>query len=398
MNLLFLCHKMAKGFGVSVVVDALSRQLAAYGHRVTIGCLEDDGHFAGLDIRLVDADPAALRALAAQSGAEVVIAHTTPYFEALPALAGEFRCWAWEHGDPSPELFAAHGDSAERAAIAEHKRQHVYPHLQGVIAISHFIRSDIGWPAANVIGNGADHVPEGEDAGFLPYAEQRPLRVGTLMRLGTGEAYYKGGEFFLKLAAEAAASGIDCRFAVMGRGEKSDAADFRQRGIDVHLNASDAERSRFLQELDVFVSCSLWEGFNLPLVEAARAGTACIAFDSGAHPEVTPLVVSDTHAALSLLRAYAGNRDLLARHSRLCARHIQQQFRWETAALALMKLLGAVPQAGTAPAAVVPGALGRRWQSSLPRRLLARAYDSWQRDGLWCTLARIRHYLRRRFS
>ena len=47
---------------------------------------------------------------------------------------------------------------------------------------------------------------------------------------------------------------------------------FRARGLTVHLNAGDAARDRYLHELDVFVTCSRWEGFNLPLLEAQAQG------------------------------------------------------------------------------------------------------------------------------
>ena len=81
----------------------------------------------------------------------------------------------------------------------------------------------------------------------------------------------------------------------------------------------------------MFVSCSLWEGFNLPLVEAQALGTVGIAFDSGAHPEVTPLVFSDTRQMLEfLLRARSSTA--LSKHSRIAYRHVRSLFSWNRTA------------------------------------------------------------------
>ena len=120
-----------------------------------------------------------------------------------------------------------------------------------MVAISRFIAADIDWPAATVIANGIDHV----DAKPDPARDRRAsaLRVGTLMRLGQGEAYYKGNDLFLDLVAAAEAAGVNARFEVMARGEDADAA-LRARGLTVHLDASDAARDRYLHELDVFVT------------------------------------------------------------------------------------------------------------------------------------------------
>lgn len=51
---------------------------------------------------------------------------------------------------------------------------------------------------------------------------------------------------------------------------------------------SDAALRAIIGAVDVGLSVSLWEGFNLPLVELLHSGTPAIAFRIGAHPEVVP--------------------------------------------------------------------------------------------------------------
>lgn len=330
MTILFTTQRMMRGFGVSVVVAELARHIARRGHRIAVGCLERDDSFPGIDIRIVPPTVHGVAKLAEEVDATVVAAHTSPFLELLPDLPSPYIRVAWEHGDPTPELFQADGEL--RRIIADHKRHAVYPAVDAVIAISHFIAHDIGWPDAIVLPNGCNHV---EDRGPKPQCLENqgaPLRVGTLMRLGAGEAHYKGGGLFLGLARLARAEGLDLRFTVMGRGAAEDAAAFQAEGLETHLNASDAARADFLRGLDVFVSSSLWEGCNLPLIEAQALGTPAMAFDTGAHPEATPLIFADAPAMLAQLRAYAADRTLVRDHGARAYRFVRTAMRWEDTA------------------------------------------------------------------
>ena len=388
--LLFLCHRMGRGYGVSVVIENIAARLTERGVAVTIGCLENDGTVAGLDIRQVEAQPDAIAALAEAVGARAIVAHTTPFFEALPALQGRFSCWAWEHGDPSPSFFEH--DRAERERIIQHKREHVYPALAGVIAISEFIRHDIGWPRAQLVYNGCDHVPDQGSKGLqdFPLGDGAPLRIGTLVRIGPGEARYKGTQAFLDVAAAVRASGINAEFHVMGRGTQQDAEPFRAAGIVTHLNATDAERAEYLRTLDVFISPSLWEGCNLPLLEAEALGTAALAFDTGAHPEMTPLLAADSTDMLALLRAYAHNRDLLRQHSVMCYRFARGRYAWARAADDTIRLLALAAGAGPAPLPVVPA---RRFRGNWAAVYSAKLWHALRDEGWSGTARRVARYV-----
>jgi glycosyltransferase involved in cell wall biosynthesis len=284
--------------------------------------------FAELDIRLLSANKRAVEKLARSTNADLIIAHTTPFFEILPSLAGGFARWAWEHGDPTSALFP--GEMGERQAIADNKVRSVYTNVDRVIAISEFIRSDIGFSDAIVIPNGCDHVPcvlpKGDND--FPGNMDGVLKIGTLMRLGAKERNYKGNDLFIELVRLISNRVLKAEFHVMGRGSDDDAMPFREQGITVHLNATEDEKFAYLRSLDVFVSLSLWEGFNLPLVEAQALGTVGLAFDTGAHPEVTPFIVSSLHEMVELVGAYADNSSLLAKHSSVAFHFVRQNFCW----------------------------------------------------------------------
>lgn len=153
----------------------------------------------------------------------------------------------------------------------------------------------------------------------MPAESGRPLRVGTLMRFGKGEAFNKGGHLYLKLV-----DGLDAA----GAGTAVDAGDLAQRGIATHLNLTDEEKATYLRSLNVFISFSLWEGFNLPMVEAQALGTVALAFDTGAHPEVTPFVCRDVNDLRQQLLAFVGYRAHLLRCSAMAYRFVRQRFNW----------------------------------------------------------------------
>ena len=328
---LFLSSVMLRGYGVSVVAQEIQRRIGRYGWDLTIGCLSSDSDFGGDGVIEVGASADDVAALCRSLGIEVVVAQTTPYFEMLPALAGQFPTVVFEHGDPSPTFFDE--DADERQRIRSNKIVNVYPHVSRVLASSHFLRHDIEWLAAGVVALGCDHVPDPGPKDLIQNAHRRarPLRVGTLMRLGEGESRYKGVELFADLVEMSRSRG-GVEFAIMGRGADDDRDRWEALGVEVHLNASDDERATYLRNLDVLVSPSMWEGFNLPLVEAHASGTVGMAFDVGAHPETTPYLMSNLDDAADLLGAWSDDRDELAQASRRAYRFARSKFTWDRSA------------------------------------------------------------------
>ncbi|MDA1196661.1 MAG: glycosyltransferase family 4 protein [Nanoarchaeota archaeon] len=49
---------------------------------------------------------------------------------------------------------------------------------------------------------------------------------------------------------------------------------------------ADAELPEYYAACDVYTTCSLWEGFDIPIVEAFACGKPTVAFSVGSHPEV----------------------------------------------------------------------------------------------------------------
>lgn len=365
---LFLTYRMKRGFGVDVVVSNIAQALRSRNETVSIGCMDKDGSYKDDRIFQVPPNSSVIRKIAKVIGADVIVAHTAPYFQILPALSDEFSTFAWEHGDPTPELMT---NKTSLEAQIRQKHAEVYPAVRGVIAISRFIASDIAWPAAQIVYNGCDHV---HDYGIKPDSHltgDRPLRIGALMRLGAGEAEYKGNALLLKLFRSLGEE-LNLEFHLMGRGAPADAVPFVDAGYHVHLNASDAERNAYLRNLDMFVSLSLWEGFNLPLVEAQASGTLAFSIDTGAHPEVTPFVFSRFDDIKTFVRKMHENRPLLATYSAICYRFARQKFNWNKSAEDFLAILGA---AGVSSSANRVGEINFLWRFWLKIRVVCAALE-----------------------
>jgi len=330
---------MSLGFGVAVLVHELSKGLLAVGHNVCIGTLHSDYEIPGIQTYIINPDPEQIRGIAQSQQIDVIIAQTSPFFEVLPALAPHFKCWAWENGDPSPEFFEA--DKEERKHIIVNKQMNVYPYVNGIITISRFLSYDIEYLDSEVIHIACDHTADlgKKTTSEINLFSKEPLKIGTLMRLGEGEALYKGNKLFLELCDGLKADGVNAEFYVMGRGSSGDAKMFEDKGIKVLRNASDEKRAKYLRELDIFISPSQWEGFNLPIVEAMKSGTMGMVFDVGAHPEVCPFLYSSISEMAAAIKRYSENKSLLLEHSEKCYNFVGRRFSWRKTVMQLLEVL-----------------------------------------------------------
>jgi glycosyltransferase involved in cell wall biosynthesis len=359
---------MMRGFGVSVVAEELVKRMPQFGWDLYIGTIHLDDNFADIPTFLMNPDAREILKFCREWDIGVVLAQTTPYFEVLPYLVGHIPVIAYEHGDPTPAFFSADGEERER--IRQNKIHNVYPHVNKVLASSHFLVHDIEWPAAEVVTLGCNHVP---DLGLKPLigsgTESRPLRIGTLIRLGSGEAQYKGNSLFRKLVAKVRENNSHIEFCVMGRGTETDGDEWREIGVTPILNAPDEEKAKYLRGLDIFISPSMWEGFNLPIVEAQALGTVGIGFDTGAHPETALHLASSLEDAISMIKHWNENREHLNLACERAYKYVRSQFDWNETAQSIAKHC-------TSVSPVLP----HRWSGK--EKFKTKALRIWRREGI----------------
>jgi glycosyltransferase involved in cell wall biosynthesis len=170
------------------------------------------------------------------------------------------------------------------------------------------------------------------------------------MRLGPGEAQYKGNTVFRELVEQLRSRNSGIEFYVMGRGTEADGNEWSSIGVHPILNAPDDEKDEYLRGLDIFVSPSMWEGFNLPIVEAQALGTVGIGFDAGAHPETALHLASSINDAISMIEHWNMNREHLILACERAYKYVRTEFSWKATAEGIVQhckeaLLGAPPKA-----------------------------------------------------
>lgn len=116
--------------------------------------------------------------------------------------------------------------------------------------------------------------------------EHKTPVIGTIGRL----SYQKRHDLLVSIAKTLHDKNIDCRFIIGGDGELKD--KIHKQIADNHLE-NFVEMSgfvnnphEFLQQIDIFVLTSEWEGFGYVLAEAMRAGKPIVAFNTSSTPEL----------------------------------------------------------------------------------------------------------------
>ncbi|MEZ5377234.1 MAG: glycosyltransferase family 4 protein [Acidimicrobiales bacterium] len=146
---------------------------------------------------------------------------------------------------------------------------------------------------------------------FRPMPEVQRI-PGRLITTASADVELKGLRFLLEAMAKLRTE-RDVTLTVIGRAKKGGQAEalIEKLGLADHIQfvsgVTDERIVELYAESELAVVPSLYEGFSLPAVEAMGSGTALVASDGGALPEVTG-VDGET-----VLRCSAGDADSLKR-------------------------------------------------------------------------------------
>lgn len=307
-NVAFLTERMRLGFGVDLVVDQVAGGLAERGHDVTVYASYEDGTYRGRPYALerfgvpaikyaplydAEAVRRAKRFGLAARGHDVFLIETQPFFALIPWLAE--RAIAVDHGVVDPRGFPLRVKA--NFAFTEVMQQHLYfRRASHIVTVSEFLRRDLPQrlqARTTAIHNGADHYALASEVDVKAMRARLGIAEDDVMllylgRLNPHHQPYKGTEELLNTyrALDEAGDIPRARLVMAGFGGDTDADWVRRGGAIPFTNVPVADMPALLGAADLFVTASKWEGFNLNLVEAQRAGTPAIAYRRGAHPEV----------------------------------------------------------------------------------------------------------------
>jgi len=360
MRIAFFTVRMLLGNGVDLVIHELARRLVAdFGREVDVWTPTSDGTYDNENYSLNKltvygnqwnkALPIlefnawlALRRLARSTGAtgggyDVVVPCAHPYYGAGRALG-------------APSVFFNFGNVPTTGFSWKGKLNWAWmdfseawlhkPYAAKVVSISHFLHDkqsrDIQQRGC-VLHLAGDHYSSGE-----PAAQRRAFRarlgvgddevlLGYCGRLFRNHPEYKGTHKLLELGQRLHARDPRVKLVLCGIGDPPDAEWIAGEGAIPLLNHPVPEMPAFYDALDIYVCASRWEGFNLPIVEAAWHGVPSVAYDAGAHREhVTTVLVPDgdfDHLVAETAKL-AGDAELRWELA-LKARKRAEQFSWD---------------------------------------------------------------------
>jgi glycosyltransferase involved in cell wall biosynthesis len=328
------------GYGVASVIYSQIEILVRLGFCVDLYSVHTGGRpkLDGLNIIEVPGNVYGLKDWIESRNYCAVIAHTPP-FHALLAQLRNSRTILYDHGEPPADWFPS--EQTIRENLVRQKKTEILPHVDRVIAISRFIAKEIGWDPAEVILNGADHLWN-----EYPLADaksgDRP-RLLCVSRLGPGERLYKGVVDLAQLAVDLQAK-VD--IVIAGRGNHTDEAELKAKGLDVILNPTDRDLAVLYASANAVISFSRWEGFNLPLVEGGFYGCPGFALDLGAHREVTPFCFSGydelkQYLEKSTVQSLRADGEIMKK--------FVSQFTWESNVRHLVQVIDTIPSPSCEP-------------------------------------------------
>jgi glycosyltransferase involved in cell wall biosynthesis len=373
LRLAFFTTRMMLGYGVDLTVDQLARRLVeTHGHEVDVWTPTSDGTYehapyslrklyvygapvnralpllelnAWLALKQLRSAPAPA---APTANYDIAVPCTHPYYSAGAALGvpsvffnfgnvpttgfswkGKLN-WQWlEFSDE----FLWKPRSACILSISRFLHQQQRPELQARGRVLHLGGDHYAWPLPL-------DSPERVEARLkfrLDYGiPPRSIALGFCGRLHRDHPPYKGTAKLLELARRLRGVAPEAVVVLCGIGSEADAQWVREAGAVPLLNLPPGLMPQFYNALDAYVCASEWEGFNLPLVEAAWHGVPGIAYDVGAHSEhVTSILIPPgpgqfdelSRAALGLVRDHP-LRQRLGRQAYARA----QRFSWDSAA------------------------------------------------------------------
>ncbi|MGH8103445.1 MAG: glycosyltransferase family 4 protein [bacterium] len=307
MKIAFLAERLLRGFGADRVGYRLAAGAAAAGHSVVIYAINADGTYSeapNLEIRKIPIPLDKIHPIteahtynrlpwfmqdAARGGKPDLFILCTPPFYLLarwlkPAVILEFGT--------SPSMGMPPLQKFNFAFMRFTQYRHYFPKAAAILTISHYLKVKLPvelQAKTTVIYPGADHYSAAATRDLrkefgVPRDACVLLYVG---RINPEGQPYKG---VLRLIEHIEnlrrVTFVPVHLWLAGFGQEGDRRRFENDHTKVFLNADEADMPALYAACDVYVTGTMWEGFDLPLVEAQSFGRPGVAFKVGAHGEV----------------------------------------------------------------------------------------------------------------
>ncbi|MCB1221504.1 MAG: glycosyltransferase family 4 protein [Planctomycetales bacterium] len=369
MRIAFFTTRMMLGYGVDLTIHEIARRMVEQHEiEVDVWTPTSDGTYDDAPYKLqkitvyggernrilpvlernanIAMEKLAKELTAKEIRYDLVIPCTHPYYNA----ARHFRCPGvfFNFGNVPTTGFSWKGKlNWEWLDISE--RYWLKRRASMIISISQFLHRSQPrefWHKGRVLHLGGDHyrAPANKQTRLRFCMEHgippRSVILGFVGRLHRNHPPYKGTGELLEIARRMLKDNPEACIVMAGIGSEDDAAWVREAGAIPVLNLPPRDMPDFYRSIDIYLCASKWEGFNLPIVEAAWHGVPSIAYNVGAHGEhVTAMLINggldELYAAALKLSSDEGLRRQLS--SQALAR--AQQFSWDKVTTRMLEYL-----------------------------------------------------------
>lgn len=297
MRVCFLTERMLLGYGVDLVVHKLGEGLSKIGHEVTVCCNVRDKTFEKAPYRIKQipywrvpnhskTEEHAYEVMRSTvSDQDVLVPCTFPYYyvafkSGKPYIAIDF-------GVVPPKFFPGR---IARELKYHWKTQYekYYQKAATIVFISEFLKRRLPVQFENrteIIYPGIDHYPD------IYLCELKKLYglTGTLLLYfgrSTDISPYKNTDAILKLYQSLKRDYPELSLVISTNCTPEEQRRLEKHGAIVVNSVLMHFVPSIYRSADIFVTATLWEGFDLPLLEASYFGLPVVANAIGAHPEI----------------------------------------------------------------------------------------------------------------
>ncbi len=355
MKIGFIAERMLLGFGVDLVIDQTARGLVSMGHDVTVfpsitdNTYQKDRPGYGVVPLSVPANAVAPRyefnaykkaEFLNSQDVDLYIIETYPFFCLSLFLK-------------KPVIIVDHGVSSTRGFplgirlnffYVSFMQRHIYfPFSRHIITVSRFIQENYPFytrKKCSVIYNGTDHYKN--DASQVEIDIRKELNISDnavillyVGRLNPEKQPDKGTQELLDNFLRIKEEEENAELLMIGYGDEDDKLYIEKYGAKVMVKAPSEYMKSIYSQSDIYVSCSKWEGFNLPAAEAQTFGKPVILYKAGAHPEIvrdgeTGFLVNDRNEFIEHACRLIREKDLREKMSGNASLHMKN-FTWQKA-------------------------------------------------------------------
>ncbi len=353
MKIGLLTQRHLLGFGVDLVVHKMAYYLSKFGHEVIVFTNLVSEAYPEINYQLIhlpiEMHESPLKNyelskyylnLIKSYKCDVLIFHTLPFFYALEDFKNEKKIII-EYGTSDTIFFPL--EKKINFLLNDYiTKKYFYKYSDKIFPISQFLADrlpDFLKSKTKIIPLAADHYTNNVS---LEDVEEEKKRLGIAKdekillyvgRLNYEAQPYKNTKELIETYHIVKSIYKKVKLIMVGYGSEKDKEYLKSENIIPIVNAPYEKMALYYELSDIYITATLWEGFDLPLLEAQYFGKPVVAYYIGAHPEVCLnnktgfLVLSQKEFVKKILSLLENS--LLYKYMSLEAKRFAKNFSWE---------------------------------------------------------------------